>query len=126
MRKTYEANEQMALIQYLALLKRQKRVIDFYANSNEVADKNKIFGDRLKKMGKKAGVADITIFLKNKILFIEMKRKRRVLKNGKKSNENLLSPSQVKFLDTVNKLPYAKGYVAYGFEEAKKIIEAEI
>ena len=121
-----EANEQIAFVRYLNILKKQNKIIDFYSNSNEVADKNIVFGKRLKDMGKKAGVSDLTIFLENKILFIEMKRKKKILKSGKKSNENLLSKNQEDFLTLVNGLKYAKGYVAYGFEEAKKIIDDEI
>ena len=77
-------------------------------------------------MGKLKGVSDLVVMLDDRILFIEMKRCQGLKKNGEKRQENMLKPEQQAFLDNVNCFSYAKGFVAYGFLEAKEIIEKEL
>ena len=140
-----EAQEQQKVVQWLKMKK-----ITFFAPTNE----NKyggvirstliaLLGQRrgvqvasrviasiqksLASIGFIKGVSDLVIFLPNKILFIEMKRQGVKLKSGKISHTNSkISPEQLAFLDKVNKYPYSKGYVAYGFDEAVDIIEKEL
>ena len=81
----------------------------------------------LKKEGVTKGVSDYVVLLPNKILFIEMKRKRKVLKSGKLSTSNSkTSIEQLAFIDRVNKLDYAEGRVCFGFLESKAFIEENL
>ena len=123
-----EHEEQKKLIQWLRIKK-----IFHFANTNE---NNTFKQDRkyamiaeakAKAAGKLKGVADLTVFLPNKILFIELKRSRKTLKSGKLSvSHTNTSPEQLKFLETVNTFVYAVGMVCYGYIEAKTFIENEI
>lgn len=85
-----------------------------------------ILANKSKLMGKKAGVSDLVVFTKKNILFIEMKRQRKILKNGNKSKEVLTSEAQRDFLAMVYQYDYAKSFVAYGWLEAKRFIELNI
>ena len=125
---TPEDLEQIKLVQFLFLLERQGKIEFFYSNVNELKSKsdnfqNMLMGKKLKEMGKRKGVADITILTRKKLIFIEIKRKREVLKSGKLSQRDLSSKEQKSFIKIVNKLSYATGKICYGFEEAKKFIE---
>ena len=74
---------------------------------------------KAKAVGKLKGVADVTVMLDNKILFVEMKRQRKMLKSGKYSTSHTkLSDGQQAFLDRVNTFDYAVGTVCYGADEA--------
>ena len=74
---------------------------------------------KAKIQGKKKGVSDLTIFTKNKILFLELKRQRPILKNGKLGTpKNKPSKEQTNFIDTVNQFNYVIADVAYGCDEA--------
>ena len=122
--KQLEHNEQVALVKYLQLKK-----IPHFAVVNEAqqSSMNKMMairvGAKQKAAGKIKGVSDIVVMLPNKILFIELKRQRKKLKNGKLSQENLASKEQLDFLESINKLDYAEGFVAYGSREAILFIE---
>jgi len=125
---TPEDLEQIKLVHFLFLLERQGKIEFFYSNVNELKSKsdnfqNMLMGKKLKEMGKRKGVADITILTRKKLIFIEIKRKREVLKSGKLSQRDLSSKEQKSFIEIVNKLSYAAGKICYGFEEAKKFIE---
>ncbi len=125
MRKLYkEEIEQIAFVQWLKL----KNIVHFaVVNENSMSSTNKgmaiKIAERSKKMGKRKGVSDLIIMLPDKILFVEMKRNKTVLKSGKLSTENLLKQDQKEFLDVVNGFGYAEGYCAYGFKQAKEIID---
>jgi hypothetical protein len=120
-----EQIEQKKLVRFLTLKK-----IFHFAVKNESGTSfqgnGKFIGGVDKQMGKKKGVSDLVVMLDDKTLFIEMKRCREVLKSGELSTENLLKPEQKEFLECVNGFSYAKGFVAYGFLEAKEIIENEL
>ena len=120
-----EAIEQQKLVQWLRLKK-----IFHYATTNENNSYKQdrkyamIAEQKAKAQGKLKGVADITVLLPNKILFIELKKQGKVLKNGTVSHSNsTVSPEQIAFLEKVNSFDYAEGRVCYGFEAAKKFIE---
>lgn len=122
--KKPEAIEQKRFIKWLRL----KNIFHFaIVNENNMSSKNKLMASIIGKesilMGKKKGVSDLVVMLNDKILFIEMKKPRKVLKSGKLSSENLASKEQIEFLDNINGFNYADGYVAYGFIEAKQIVE---
>ena len=123
--KNLEENEHIATIQYLSILKSQKKIIEFWATINEVKSQKKGKLDNIrialknKRMGKKAGVSDITIVFSHLTLYIEMKRKRKILKSGKLSKENLESDEQKAFRENINLTSSCVGFVCYGFKEAK-------
>ena len=84
-----EAIEQQKLIQWLRLKK-----IFHYATTNENNSYKQdrkyamIAEQKAKSQGKLKGVADITVLLPNKILFIELKKQGKKLKNGNISHVN--------------------------------------
>lgn len=78
---------------------------------------------KAKSMGKLKGVSDLCIFTNEVILFIELKRQKPILKNGNLGKStNDASKEQLDFIEKVSNYSYAKGYVAYGCDEAIKII----
>jgi len=121
--KNQEHQEQVKLIQYLTLLEKQKKIVTFYAVINENSVKNPRYGAKLKAQGKRAGVSDVVVLLKDCTLYIEMKRPRKKLKSGKLSNENLASKEQLDFIGKLENTTYAYGKVCYGFLEANKYID---
>lgn len=120
-----EAEEQKALVQWLRI----KKIMHFAPiNENNHSKLNKTFAIRneakAKAMGKIKGVSDMVVFLDNKILFIELKRKKKLLKNGNYSTSNTdTSESQANFIDNVKQYPYTDAMVCYGWNEAKEFIE---
>lgn len=123
-----EIDEQKKLVKWLQIKK-----IFFYSN---VSENNTYKQDRkyamiaeqkAKSQGKLKGVADITVLLPNKILFIELKKQGKKLKNGNISHSNSkVSDEQIAFLEKVNSFDYAEGRVCYGFEAAKNFIEENV
>lgn len=123
--KKLEQIEQKRFIKYLRL----KNIFHFAVKNESgtsFGNAGKLIGANDKAMGKLKGVSDLVVMLDNKILFIEMKRAKKKLKRGKLSNENLLKDEQKAFLDNVDTFSYAKGFVAYGCNEAIETIESEL
>ena len=121
--KNLEQKEQKLFVKWLNL----KNIFHFAVKNESGTNFNgrgKMIGANDASMGKLKGVSDLIVMLDDGILFIEMKRPRKILKNGSKSCENLLKPEQKQFLDKVNNFKYAKGYACYGFDEAKQTVEA--
>jgi len=120
-----EAEEQKALVQWLNI----KHILHFAPiNENNHSKLNRQFSIRneakAKAMGKVAGVCDMVVFLEEKILFIELKRKKKLLKNGTYSTSHTsTSESQKKFIGNANRFDYVESKVCYGWEEAKEFIE---
>jgi hypothetical protein len=123
-----EIDEQKKLVKWLQIKK-----IFFYSN---VSENNTYKQDRkyamiaeqkAKSQGKLKGVSDITVLLPNKILFIELKKQGKKLKNGNISHSNSkVSDEQIAFLEKVNSFDYAIGKVCYGFDDAKNFIEENV
>lgn len=110
-----EEIECVALTNYLELLKEQRKVIVFSHTAQETYTKSWKQKSKNKRMGVRSGVPDYLIVTKNKLLFIEMKRK----KGG------VVSKTQKEWIKAIND---AGGFavVCSGFEEAKKVIEKEV
>ncbi len=128
-----EETEQIRLVQYLHILKKQKKIINFFApfNENKQSFANRRVATQIaskaKKMGKTEGVSDVFIITKEKLTVIELKRVEKVLKSGKLSNAHSKpTDKQLEFIDNINSTDYGAGYVAYGFQDAKEIILREI
>jgi len=103
-----EHDEQMAVVQYLEL-----RNIKFTSIPNSTFTKSWKVKKRNKEEGLRAGLPDLFIIIKNKPLFIEMKRE----KGG------VVSEYQKEWIEAINKCSGIKAYICKGFEEAKKIID---
>ena len=119
-----EEEEQKALIIYL-----KRNNYFFFANVNE---NKQSFTDKLlatkieaksKSMGKVQGVSDLCVFTENTIVFIELKKQRPVLKNGSLGiPTSKPTTEQMQFIAKVNGFRYAYGFVAFGCDEAVKIL----
>ncbi len=111
-----EEVEQINLVKWLKL----KRVL-FHSvpNGNSMSSLNRntarIVGAKLKREGMVSGVSDMVVFGKNKILYIEMKRKKKSL--------STVAKNQTEWKNKVNEYPYAEAYICYGWVEAKEVIE---
>lgn len=71
-------------------------------------------GAELKRLGVKKGFPDISVYLSDKVLFIELKR---AVKSKSK-----VSPEQAEWVEFFNSKPYAKAKICYGADEAIKFI----
>ncbi len=123
-----EADEQKCLVQWLRI----KNIMHFDpVNENNTYKQNRKFAmiaeQKAKAMGKLKGVSDIVVMLPNKILFIELKRRKKVLRNGSFSiSHTKVSKEQYAFLTEVNKFNYSASALCYGWEEAKNFIMENI
>ena len=128
--KTYtklptEDMEQEELVKWLI-----KNNYFFFATKNE---NNQSFNNRLvaikieakaKARGKIKGTPDLCIFTDNKIVFMELKRQKPILKSGKLGKPtNDATKEQLEFLAKVNDYSYAYGIVAFGCDDAVRILE---
>lgn len=119
-----EADEQKALVGYL-----KKKGIFFFATNNEnntfKQDRKyaMIAEQKAKANGKLKGVSDLCIFMEDTIVFLELKRQRPILKSGKLGTPtNKASDEQNDFIAKVNEYKYSYGAVAFGCDEAIKIL----
>jgi hypothetical protein len=131
--KITEETEQKKTVQYLEILKRRGKILFYFApmNENKQSYNNRATAikieNKAKAMGKKAGVSDLVVVLKNRLLFIEMKKAPKKLKNGKLSYTGIsVSDNQKKFIEIINQSSVCKAYICYGFDEAKNIIDKNI
>ena len=128
--KTYtklptEDTEQEELVKWLI-----KNNYFFFATKNE---NNQSFNNRLvaikieakaKARGKIKGTPDLCIFTDNKIVFMELKRQKPILKSGKLGKPtNDATKEQLEFLAKVNEYPYAYSCIAYGCDDAVRILK---
>ena len=122
-----ETLEQQKLFQWL----RVKNIFSFSIPNGSILKGNQVQRAiqmrKLKAEGLEVGASDVVVMLKDKILFIEMKRQPKTLKSGKKSYANsIVSPDQKAFIMNVDKFEYARAFVCYGAEDAIKVIEREM
>ena len=81
----------------------------------------------LKKEGVTRGVSDYCVILPHIVLFIEMKRRPKILTSGRKSTaDTKASKEQLGFLERINKTAICKGKVCYGAAEAIQFIKEEV
>jgi len=118
--KRTEHQEQVEVVKYL-----KKNKILHYAVPNG-ANKSRTAQRQFSAEGLMAGVPDLCIPVSNKYyhgLYIEMKRRPKRLKNGKKSvTHTKVSPEQEKWLRELNERGYY-AVVCYGEDEAIEIID---
>ena len=130
-KRPLEGDEQKELVKQLELLKRKNIILEYYATNNENNTYKQdrkyamIAEQKAKAMGKKKGVSDICIILKDKVIYIEMKRQKEVLKSGAISKaKDDTSKEQITFLENVNKSDVVFGFVGNGFNDAFKKLSA--
>jgi len=128
--KLKEEDHQKMLVKYLEIQKQRGKIIEYFApmGENKQSFNNRAVALKIeakaKAMGKKQGVSDIIVILKNKVLFIELKRAKKKLKNGRLSSAGIsVSDYQKEFLNTIQKSDVCDGVVSYGFEEAKNYLD---
>ena len=103
-----EHEEQEAVVEYLELLK-----IKFTSIPNSTYTKSwkqKAFN---KKQGLRAGLPDLLCLIKDKLVFIEMKRQK----------GSVVSDVQKSWIEELNKVDNVYAHVCKGFDEAKEIID---
>jgi len=88
-----------------------------------------------KAMGWVKGVSDYLVYIKPeqskdgkaKTLFIELKRKKRVLKSGKLGKSpSTVSDEQIEFLEDITKTEGVHGNICYGSEESENFVKTFI
>jgi len=131
--KLKEEDHQKMLVKYLEIQKQMGNIIEYFApmNENKQSFSNRAVALKVeakaKAMGKKTGVSDLCIILKNRVVFIEMKKAPKKLKSGKLSYTGIIvSDYQNKFIETVKKSNVCGAVVCYGFDEAKNFIDIQI
>ena len=112
-----EYKEQQKFVNWLKV----KKLFHFAINNeNQLSKANRaaaaMIEAKAKSMGKKKGASDIVVMLKDAAVFIEIKRAKKSLSK--------VSDEQKEFLKKVQEFDYARGFVAYGAEEAIQIIES--
>jgi hypothetical protein len=76
------------------------------------------------RQGKSAGFPDYVIYLPTHLLQIELKRRAKTTKTGKRSTSHTkVSPAQQDWIDTINCYDYAEAIVCYGATEAIEAIK---
>lgn len=107
-----EDAEQTAFVEYLETLKTQRKILLFTAIPQNV--NNVQFGMRNKRLGVRPGFPDLVIITgKGILLFIEMK--------AKKGRVSIEQKEWMKILEHFSK--DVRGFVSYGYEEAKQIVD---
>ena len=116
-----ESDEAIALVRWL----RVKKI-----PHTHIANEGKFNVQYMKKRaasGVNAGFPDYVIFLPNKLLAIELKRRPKITKTGKETVSHCkVSDEQIEWLETINCYSYAAALVAYGCEHAIELITKEL
>ena len=116
-----ERHEQITLHKWC----KAKRLLSFSVPNG--GSRHRLEAINLKKEGATAGVSDYVVMLPTKILFIELKRKAKVLKSGKLSvSHTRVSDEQKSFTSAVNEFKYSEARICYGASEAIKFIESHL
>jgi len=121
-----EIEEQKTLVGWLRL----NHIMHFApTNENNSHKQNRHYAmiaeQKAKAAGKRKGVSDLIIMLPSKILFIELKRRKKKLKNGDFSiAHSKPSKEQYQFMTDANKFDYAEAVVCYGARDAIAFINS--
>jgi len=105
---------------------------EVFAIYNENSIKNPGFFQRRKKSGWQKGIADLFVIVpaeksiteKNCGLFIEMKRKNPILKNGKiGKSPSKVCDEQIEFIKKINGIDGVQGKICFGEEDATNFLK---
>ena len=117
----HEHDEAVALVRWL----RVKKIP--HAHISNEGKFNPQYMKKRAACGVSAGFPDYIIFLPNKFLAIELKRRPNITKTGKETVRHCkVSDDQIEWLQTINCYSYATALVAYGCAHAIELIEQEM
>lgn len=108
----FEIHEQIAVVEYLEILKNKGKIILYSALPNNTYTRSWNQRRKGKLEGVRQGVPDILVVTPKTLFFIEMKR----VKGGQVSKE------QKEWIEAINKAG-VPAKVCKGFDEAKKFID---
>ena len=134
MKWSKEDLEQVAFVNWLNIKKRQHKIISFFSIQNEnkmswsIKNKKIVFAiaQKDRQMGKKKGVSDMCVVLKNTVLFVELKQKPKILKTKTSIAGIKVSQEQLEFLDEVCNSSVVNGTVAFGSTQAISFVSKYI
>lgn len=108
-----EYDECIALVEYLDILMRQQKVVSYTHVPNETYTTSRTQKRKNMMMGVAKGFPDYVIILRDKLVFIEMKREK----------NSTTSPEQKFWIEELNKQGGVFAEVCRGFNEAKDFID---
>jgi hypothetical protein len=76
--------------------------------ANETSIKNWGYLNRMKRIGKNRGVPDYVVIVRDRLVFIELKR----------IKKSIVKPEQITWIDALNKCPGVHAFIAYGAADA--------
>ena len=122
--KRPEHHEQVKYVRWLEKLKQQGKVIQYTATAQNTWTPSILQVNLNRAAGVRKGFPDTVTALQKILLFIELKLPKRILRNGKigKSPSTVMS-EQIDWINTLNQYCCVFAFIAYGFEEAKKLTE---
>lgn len=112
-----ESQIQVAIVEYLYLLEKQKKILWFTASWNWQFQKSMAVKMKMKKEGVRPGMPDIMICYHDRIIFIELKSEK--WKATKYQRDVLKYINKIWFLNWI-----VKWHLAFSFTEAKTIIDS--
>jgi hypothetical protein len=125
-RSKEEHQEQVKLKNWLDILERQNKIVLSFAVPNG-GSRNMLEATNLKKEGVRSGTSDYVVVGQDRVIFIEMKKKKKKLKSGKLSASGIsVSDSQKEFIARVTLSDVCDGAICYGFDEAKLYIQEQL
>ena len=110
------------VVKYLRELQLNQDIVVFFANINE----NSRGDGNAPHMGLLKGVSDLTVMYNDKVLWLELKRDKKVLKSGKLSSVNLQSLDQQYFERKIEKVENNYYHCCYGYDEASECINSDL
>jgi hypothetical protein len=82
---------------------------------------------KLSAMGVSKGFPDYIVFTPSKQLFIELKRRKKIKKNGELgASPSKVGDEQQEWIDNINCYGYAEARICYGWNEAQEFVEEYI
>ena len=112
--KTTEHQHQSLVCRYLDILQLQGKILTYFAIPNG-GKRDAKTASIMKREGVRAGVSDLCIISKDKVVFIEMKKDDKT--------KSRLSKSQIDFQNTVKLSNVVQGVVCYGSNDALQKIK---
>ena len=115
-----ESEEQIAVMEFLAKLEEANRLFIVAFAIPNGGSRNMLEAKKMKREGVLKGVSDLCIILKERVLFVEMKRRPKILKSDKESFADIKpSKEQLEFLVKVTENKNIDGMVCYGADDFK-------
>jgi len=115
-----ELHEQKQVVKFLNIQRMFGRVKKFTSIPNSTFTKSWSEVNRIAASGLNPGLPDLFIILASGLnVWIEMKRPRRVLKNGSLgSSPSTIKPEQIDWIKTLNQSPNTEAHMCFGAKEA--------